>query len=85
MESPIRRSVLARSSLRRAILWVLLLWEFCESKVRVDHAFGRFILPDSREATFHGLCVTESSELQTVPGLVNITNEKAMELRSLGF
>ena len=29
--------------------------------------------------------MTESSELQTVPGLVNITNEKAMELRSLGF
>jgi hypothetical protein len=75
-----------RSTYRHAILWVLLLWEFCcESKVQVDPAVGRFVLSDSREATFHGLCVTESSELQKVPGLVNITNEKARELRSLGF
>ena len=47
------------------------------NKIYVDSSVGRFVLPDKREATFHGICLTESSTLQTVSGLVNITDEKA--------
>ena len=50
-----------------------------------DSSVGRFVLPDKREATFHGICLTESSTLQTVSGLVNITDEKAEMLKNLGF
>lgn len=56
-----------------------------KNKVFVDNIGGRFVLPDRREATFHGICLTESSTLQTVSGLVDITDEKASELKELGF
>ena len=55
------------------------------NKIYVDSSVGRFVLPDKREATFHGICLTESSTLQTVSGLVNITDEKAAMLKNLGF
>ena len=43
---------------------------------RIDVQTGTFRLPDGREATFHGACVTESSTEQQVAGLVHLTDEK---------
>ena len=52
---------------------------------RVDVQRGILRLPDGREATFHGACVTESSGEQHVPGLVDITDERLEWFTSHGF
>ena len=81
LRRPIRHARLpTMATIVQIVCVCTLLLHACTGAVRsrpyVDTRSGRFRLPDGRTADFHGACITESSALQDVNGLVNITDEK---------